>query len=142
MHKAFLCDLETSGYINFKNNSVNFNLPIKAENKANIQNLLTCLLQKNEFMDGNYSLTCNLFSKTPKKDYLKNINGSLEFIAKKGHIYKLTLLSRILSVINVSKVFKGKLPDITQDGFRYETIIIEAYIKDSIIYLTKAIIDG
>lgn len=142
LHKAFLCDLETSGYINFENNSVNFKLPVKAENKANIQNLLTCLFQKNEFMDGAYSLTCNLLSKTPKKDYLKNINGSLEFIAKKGHIYQLTLLSRILSVINVSKVFKGKLPDITQDGFLYETIVIEAYIKDSIIYLTKAIIDG
>ena len=142
LHKAFLCDLETSGFINFKNNSVNFKLPIKAENKANIQNLLTCLSLKNKFMDGNYSLTCNLFSKTTKKDYLKNIEGSLEFIAKKGHIYKLTLLSRILSVINVSKVFIGKLPDITQDGFRYETIIIKAYIKDSIIYLTKAIIDG
>jgi len=142
LHKAFLCDLETSGYINFKNNSVNFKLPIKAENKANIQNLLTCLSQKNKFMDGNYSLTCNLFSKTSKKDYLKNINGSLEFIATNGQIYKLTLLSRILSVINVSKVFKGKFPDITQDGFRYETIVIEAYIKDSIIYLTKAIIDG
>ncbi|MDA3916941.1 MAG: AsmA-like C-terminal domain-containing protein [Deltaproteobacteria bacterium] len=142
LYKAFLCDLETSGYINFKNNSVNFKLPIKAENKSNIQNLLTCLFQKNNFMDGNYSLTCNLLSETTKKDYLKNINGSLEFIAKKGHIYKLTLLSRILSVINVSKVFKGKLPDITQDGFRYETIVIEAYIKDSIIYLTKAIIDG
>ena len=142
LHKAFLCDLETSGYINFENNSVNFDLPIKAENKTNIQNLLTCLFQKNEFMDGAYSLTCNLFSKTPKKDYLKNINGSLEFIARKGHIYKLTLLSRILSVINVSKVFKGRLPDITQDGFRYATIVIEADIKDSIIYLTKAIIYG
>ena len=142
LHKAFLCDLETSGYINFKNNSVNFELPIKTDSKANIQDLLTCLLQKDKFMDGNYSLTCNLFSKTPKKDYLKNINGSLEFIAKKGHIYRLTLLSRILSVINVSKVFKGRFPDITQDGFRYETIVIKADIKDSIIYLTKAIIYG
>ncbi|MCD4718441.1 MAG: AsmA-like C-terminal region-containing protein [Desulfobacula sp.] len=142
LKKAHLCDLVTSGYINFKNDLVYANFPIEAKNKANIQDLLTCLFQKNEFMDGRYSLICDLESKDTKINFLNKFTGSLIFNAEKGRIYKLTLLSRILSVLNVSKIFKGNIPNVTQKGFAYKSISIEADIKDSIIYLTKAIIDG
>jgi len=140
--KAFLCDLKTYGYINFKKDSLYGNIPFEAENKPNIQDLLTCLFQKNEFMDGTYSLNGNISSSSPKKEFLNKIQGSLVFTAEKGRIYKLTLLSRILSVLNISKVFKGKIPDVLQKGFAYKNITIEADIKDSIIHLNKAIIDG
>ena len=142
LNKAFLCDLETGGYINVKKDSVNFKLPIQADNKTNIQDLLTCLFQKDKLLDGKYSLNCDLTSNGSKKDFLKKIQGSMEFNSKKGRIYKLTLLSRILSVVNVSKFFKGSIPNIIQKGFGYKKIIVEADIKDSILYLNKAIIDG
>ena len=142
LNKAFLCDLKTSGFINFKKNMVYANIGFEADNKANIQDLLTCLFQKNEFMDGQYSLTGSILANGTKKDFLNKLTGVFIFNAEKGRIYKLTLLSRILSVLNVSKIFKGKIPNVTQDGFAYKNISIEADIKDSIIYLTKAIIDG
>ncbi|WP_304511432.1 YhdP family protein [Desulfobacula sp.] len=140
--KALLCDLETSGYINLKKDVIYANIPFEANNKANIKDLLTCLFQKNEFMDGQYSLTGSILSNDTKKDFLNKLTGAFIFNAEKGRIYKLTLLSRILSVLNVSKIFKGKIPNVTQDGFAYKNISIEADIKDSTIYLTKAIIDG
>ena len=142
LKEANLCDLKTSGFINLKKNIVYANVPFEASNKANIQDLLTCLFQKNELMDGRYSLTCDILSNSTKKNFLNEFAGSLTFTAEEGRIYKLTLLSRILSVLNVLKVFKGKIPDVTQEGFAYKTITLEADIKDSKIYLTKAIIDG
>lgn len=142
LNKAFLCDLETSGYINFNKDSLNADIAFKATNKDNIQDLFACLLKKYEFMDGQYSLTGNLKSNSFKKDFLNTLNGAVILNAEKGRIYKLTLLSRILSVLNVSKIFKGKIPDVTQDGFAYNKISLEADIKDSIIYLNRAIIDG
>ena len=140
--KALLCDLETSGDINLKKDMIYANIPFEAHNKANIQDLLTCLFQKTEFMDGQYSLTGSILSNGTKEDFFNKLTGSFIFNAKKGRIYKLTLLSRILSVLNVSNVFKGKIPNVTQDGFAYKNVSIEADIKDSIIHLTKAIIDG
>ncbi|MBU8911644.1 MAG: AsmA-like C-terminal region-containing protein [Desulfobacterales bacterium] len=142
LEKALLCDLEISGYINLKKDTIYADFPFNANNKTNIQDLLTCLFQKNDFMDGRYSLKGNLLSSGSKKDFLNKFTGSLIFNADEGRIYKLTLLSRILSVLNVSKIFKGKIPNVTQDGFAYKNISIEADIKDSIIYLKKAIIDG
>jgi len=141
LKKAEICDLETSGYINLKKNIVYANFPIKADNKANIQYLLTCLFP-DRFMDGRYSLTCNIESNGTTKDFLNKITGSIILDAEKGRIYKLTLISRILSVLNVSTFFKGTIPNVTQEGFAYNNISIEADIKDSIIYLNKAIIDG
>ncbi len=93
-------------------------------------------------MDGRYSLTCNIESNGTTKDFLNKITGSIILDAEKGRIYKLTLISRILSVLNVSTFFKGTIPNVTQEGFAYNNISIEADIKDSIIYLNKAIIDG
>ena len=142
LNKAFLCDLETSGYMNFTKDSLNVDIAFKANNKNNIQDLFTCLLKKHEFMDGQYSLTGNLRSNGFKKKFLNTLNGAVILNAEKGRIYKLTLLSRILSVLNVSKIFKGKIPDVTQDGFAYNKISLEANIKDSRIYLTRAVIDG
>ena len=142
LNKAFLCDLEANGSIIFKKDSIHADIPFKANNKDNIQNLFTCLLKKQDFMDGQYSLTGNLKSNTLTKDLLNKLNGDFILNAEKGRIYKLTLISRILSILNVSKIFKGKIPDVTQNGFAYNKIILEADIKDSIIYLTKAIIDG
>ena len=142
VNKAFLCDLETNGYIKLKNQMLQMSLPVKAIDKPDIQVLLNCLFNKNEFMTGKYSLTCDLSSNSQKKDFLKNINGSLNFIAQNGRIHKITLISRILSVINISKILKGKSPDITQHGFEYNKVTIQADIQKGIIHLTKAIIDG
>ncbi|MCF6246993.1 MAG: AsmA-like C-terminal domain-containing protein [Desulfobacula sp.] len=137
-----LCDLKTTGYITLKDNNMFTSFPFAAKDKENIQDLLSCILQKENFMNGQYSLTSNISSTGTPENIKKNFKGRLEFIAREGRIYKLTLLSRILSILNVSKVFKGKIPDITQKGFAYKNIIFKADIKDSVIYLEKAIIDG
>ncbi len=142
INNGLLCDIETKGYINIKKGKVYANFPFRAENKPNIQDLLTCLFQKNDFMDGAYSFKCDLQTASPKKEFKHKLNGTLSFDAKEGRIYKLTLLSRILSVINVSNIFKGKIPNITQHGFAYDSIVIKADVKDSLIQLKEAVIDG
>ena len=142
LNKAFLCDIETKGYINLKGDRIDAKIPFNADNKDNIQTLLTCLFNKNELMDGRYSFKGEIISDTGKQNLLNTLNGSFLFQAEEGRVHKLTLLSRILSVLNVSKFFKGNIPDITQKGFAYKTISIDADIKDSNIHITKAIIDG
>ncbi|MCK5313154.1 MAG: AsmA-like C-terminal domain-containing protein [Desulfobacteraceae bacterium] len=70
------------------------------------------------------------------------LNGKLKFKSKDGKIHSLTLLSRILSVINISTLFKGKLPDIKQEGFKYHSINFKADIINNIIVLDEVVIDG
>lgn len=142
LNTAFLCDLNIKGHIDFKKDRINGTFPFEARNKANIQDLLTCLSQKNDLIDGRYSLSGNILWDSPSKEVLNQLTGSFILNAEQGRIYKWTLLSRILSVLNVSKIFKGNIPNVTQTGFAYKNISIEADIKDSRIHLTKAVIDG
>ena len=121
---------------------VQLDIPAKTVENSNIQDLISCLFKQDKFMTGDYSLSCNFISNSHTKDLLKNINGPIKLTAQNGRIYKFTLMSRILSIINIATLFKGSLPDVMQQGFGYNKIIFEADIKDSIIYLTKAVIDG
>lgn len=142
VNSADICDLTTNGYFNLENNVLTANIPIHAQKKENIQDLFTCLLGKENFMDGRYSLECNLTSNSSPKTISRHLHGDLNFSAVNGRIYKLTLLSRILSVLNVSKVFAGKIPDITQKGFAYDDIDVQADIQKSLIQLKRAIVNG
>ena len=76
------------------------------------------------------------------KKNMGRLNGKLKFKSKDGKIHSLTLLSRILSVINISTLFKGKLPDVKQKGFKYNSINFKANIVNSKIILDEVVIDG
>ena len=142
LRKCSFCDLPVKGTIQYKDGLLLVDIPFKTHNGNNIQDLFSCLFKKDNFMDGRYSLTTSFTSIGLPEKIKEHFNGDLAFSATDGRIYKLTLLSRILSVLNVSSVFKGKIPDITQEGFAYDTVIIEGDIQDSVITLNKAIIDG
>ncbi|MCD4744153.1 MAG: AsmA-like C-terminal region-containing protein [Desulfobacteraceae bacterium] len=70
------------------------------------------------------------------------LNGKFNLTTKDGTIHRLTLVSRILSVINISTFFKGELPDVKQQGFKYNSINVKAKIVNNIIILEEALIDG
>ncbi len=142
LNSALLCDIRAGGYINIKDNIIVADIPFDITDHPNIQDLFTCLMKRENFMDGTYSLTGHLRTNQDKKDGLRQLHGNLNFQAENGRIYKLTLLSRILSVLNVSSIFKGKIPNVLQKGFSYKTINIEADIKESRLYLETAVIDG
>ena len=93
-------------------------------------------------MDGAYTLVGKIETGALKKDIISSLNGSFQLNAKDGRIYKWTLLSRILSFLNVSKIFQGRLPNITQQGFAYTSFLVEAEIRQSIIHIKKAVIKG
>ena len=139
---AGLCGLSTSGYINRGKKNIVINLPLHAKQRDNIQDLLSCLLKKEDFMNGIYSVESHLQASGNVEELSRRFQGDFNFNATDGRIHKLTLLSRILSLINVSQVFKGKIPDITQEGFAYNRVDIEADVIDSVLHLKKAVIDG
>ncbi len=142
VNRASLCDLNTRGYFSLKDNMVYADMPFSAAEQVDIQSLISCLFGKEKLMDGRYTLNCHLSAGAPAKTVSGRFNGNVSFNSYDGRIYKLTLLSRILSVLNVSKVFKGKIPDISQEGFAYNDVSVEADIKDSTVFLKKAVIDG
>ncbi|MBF0200369.1 MAG: AsmA-like C-terminal domain-containing protein [Desulfamplus sp.] len=72
----------------------------------------------------------------------KNLHGTIGFSSVNGRVFRLTLLSRILSIINISKLMKGEFPDIEQTGFAYDTIDIEGNFIQGRLNLERAVVKG
>lgn len=113
------------------------NLRLTAADRKNVGDLLSCVYPGIHLMDGGYSLNAALSNTGPLKTLHTGLSGDITFVSENGQIHKMTLLSRLLSVLNILK-----LPDIRQEGFRYHRIEVNAHMKNGIIQLEKAVIDA
>ncbi len=112
-------------------------LKISASNRENVATLLSCFYPGIDLMNGGYALNANLSGTGSVKTLHTDLTGDISFESEKGQIHKMTLLSRLLSVLNILK-----LPDIRQEGFRYRSIQVNAQMKNGTIHLEKAVIDA
>jgi hypothetical protein len=112
-------------------------LKISALNRENVSTLLSCFYPETHLMEGAYSLNADLSGTGSVKTLYSDLAGDLSFESENGLIHKMTLLSRLLSVLNILK-----LPDIRQEGFRYHRIEVKARAEKGAIHLEKAVIDA
>ena len=141
LDRAELCGLVMSGRMKREQgNSLSearFDTTIQSMKKQDIAPVLSCIFPDLDLMEGVYSfkahLTGNGFSDADKD----NINGVISLKSHNGRIHRMTLLSRLLSVLNILK-----LPDITQEGFSFRSVLVEAQVKKGVIHLEKAVIDA
>ncbi len=136
-----LCNLLAKGVIELVNNTQNdqviTDFKIQPLENQDLSDILSCLFKTQNIIDGPFSFTSKLSGNASSDTISRHQNGTLIFNASNGRIYKWTFLSRLLSVLNILH-----FADITKEGIGYKTILIEADIKDSIIYLKKGIIDA
>lgn len=140
IRNAGLCNLTANGIVdkyNGQSNKVVTEFNVHTLNGTNIATMLGCLFKTESFIQGPYSFATHLTGEDSSKLIARRQKGKMSFHAQDGRIHKATLLSRVLSVLNIL----GNI-DIKQDGFGYKTIEIQADIKDSVIHLKKAYIDA
>lgn len=136
-----LCGIPTPGTIRFS--SRDYRLQVK----PNVENLdfpptLSCLWGKDGLITGRFDLKGDLKAAAAEMNLLRDLNGDLEFKAYKGRIYRMGLLAKILSVVNITEIYRGKFPDFTQEGFAYDFIDAEGTLANGKLTLKKGLIDG
>ena len=72
----------------------------------------------------------------------ESLNGSLRLEMENGVIKKFNVLSKIFSILNVSQLFKGRLPDLTTRGLPYHQIIAHIQVRDGIASTEDLVIDS
>ncbi len=141
VRNADLCDLSARGYIDIFHGSgagkAITQFDIKSLHQKDISGVLGCLFDSKSLIEGQYTLESTLKGQDTPDRVVRSQNGTLKFQARSGRIYKATLLSRVLSVLNIL----GDT-DLTQKGFGYKTFTINATVKNSVIHLDKVYIDA
>ncbi len=72
----------------------------------------------------------------------ESLNGSLRFEIEKGMIERWKILSRIFSIMNVSQLFMGRLPDLKTKGLPYHNMMATIQIKDGIASTEDFLVDS
>ena len=138
---ATLCRISLPGNLSFarKNIALEFQPEATAEQ---LEPVLDCLLGKDSQITGIVDLEAKITARGKSKELIRALQGKVDIRAKEGCIYRFPLLAKILSVLNVTELLRGKIPDLTTEGLKYNSIIIKGDLRNGIFVLSEAVIDG
>ncbi len=103
---------------------------------------LDCLSQERVRMNGTFDLQAELGSRYEGAELLPELKGRIVYSARDGKIYRYPFLAKILSVLSVTELLRGKIPEFGGSGFSYHTMAVTATVERGRLKLEKAVIDG
>ncbi|RLB07276.1 MAG: hypothetical protein DRG50_03310 [Deltaproteobacteria bacterium] len=138
--RATLCGINFQGNVSPHGDLTTLEFQLWAKG-ADLPQTISCLGGK-ALIEGKFRLEANIKATGKKDPFYQTSQGTLVFYSKKGRIYRWTLLSRLFSLLNIIEYFKGKFPDITKKGFPYDKFTIKGELKNGLLQLKEAVIDG
>lgn len=139
--KANLCGISVPGSIKISSTNTELYLYPVAENRQ-LDDTVACHWKKNRLVTGNFNLAGKLFAMSDSKEIGKVLNGKLKFSAKDGRIYRYGILAKIFALLNITEIFRGKLPDVVKEGFAYNSIKADGNIENGKFVFKEFVIDG
>jgi hypothetical protein len=72
----------------------------------------------------------------------ESLNGSLRLEINEGVIERFNVLSKIFSILNVSQLLRGRLPDLKTKGLPFHQILADIHVKDGIASTDDLVVDS
>jgi uncharacterized protein involved in outer membrane biogenesis len=139
--EAALCGINTSGLLVIAGEdlSLDFNLKGKA---LDVETSYSCLTNGRVKMTGTLDFFSKITSQGQAGELLNNLQGPLEMKFTKGLIEQSKLMARTLEVLNVTEIIKGKLPNLSSQGFAYSAIDIQGSFQGEKLLIKKIQMNG
>ncbi len=142
IEQASVCSIDVRGLVDVVYNKQLEIFLIPTAVDQNLATTAACFSGKKEVATGTFNLSGKLLSKGPPEAFGRRFSGDVAFSAQNGRIYRFGLLAKILSVLNVTEIYRGQVPDLTGEGFAYHAMTASAEFKDDQLLLTDCSIDG
>ncbi|MEE4262520.1 MAG: AsmA-like C-terminal domain-containing protein [Desulfobacteraceae bacterium] len=139
--QASVCDVDLRGLLDVNEQNLEIYLVPTAVDQ-NLATAVACFTGEKKTATGTFSLSGELLSNGKPETFGQSLAGHVAFSAKEGRIYRLGLLAKILSILNVTEIYRGEVPDLTGQGFAYRSITAYAQFKGSKLILKECSIDG
>jgi hypothetical protein len=141
---AILCTISTPGTLKISPGEIDVHVKPSVRGQK-VKSLISCLLDQAARVEGDFNLDGELTAHGQNEQLIQSIGGHIEFDAAAGRIYAgrfYSVLIDISNLIQVTEMFKGKMPDLSAEGFGYHSIHIKADVQKSILNLNEMVIDG
>jgi hypothetical protein len=107
-----------------------------------LDGVVACLSEEKSLFSGNFNLEGNLTVTARREDIVRALNGRLTFVAEDGTIRQSILFARLFSLLNLTEIYRGKLPDFRSQGLEYKRSTAMIVVKDGKILISDWSIDG
>lgn len=138
---AFLCGVSTLGTMSIGKDQVAVDIKFSAANR-DLDPALTCFFDKKGMLSGTFSISGEIKGQGAPEDIKKNLQGGFQFHAEKGRIYRFGMVAKIFSLLNISEIYRGQLPDLVNEGCAYDRFVVSGKIGKGKIVLDDSTIDG
>ncbi len=135
------CGVSLAGAAVVSGETVSFTFKPSAK-AASLGGTIDCLTGKELRITGDYDLTANIRSHGTGTDMLSALEGRVDFKARNGKIYHFPTLAKVLSVLSVLEIFRGRAPEIGGSGFPYSSMALRGDIHKGVFTVEKAYIGG
>ena len=119
MNQANLCGISTPGNITITPEGLNITLSPSAKDQ-DLESALACLFNKQHILSGSYTLTGNLAAKGKDGSLAESLEGDVELKAKDGRIFRFDTFAKIISLLSITEIYRGVLPDLVARGLRIQ----------------------
>ncbi len=100
-------------------------------------------LQERVWITGAFNLWGSLMGRGRTGEEIRgSLEGDLKVRMEKGRIRRFRILSKVFSLLNVSQLFKGKLPELTGEGLPYNSITGEIKVAKGIARTDNLLVDS
>jgi hypothetical protein len=141
VNQADICGIAFRGLVNLADQSLDLYFVPTVANYE-LMSTLSCLTSKKDLATGNYNLNGEILAKAKPEAIARSLNGNLVFSAEKGRIYRFGLLAKVLSILNVTEIYRGEVPDLIGEGFAYHEMSVLAKLQGGKIIMEECSIDG
>ena len=91
--------------------------------KQPVKELLHCFKFKKEYLEGSLTLEGLVFlNGRTKKELVSNLTGSFNLLLEKGKIKGSHVIFEILDFLSLQKIFQKRPPELSKEGFYFESI--------------------
>jgi hypothetical protein len=139
--KANLCGMDTPGIVKVRQKNVSLDIEPFFKSQE-IESAFRCLLNHDVRATGTFELYGRILAQGMPEDLFKAMEGNIEFHAKDGRIDYALGLVRILEFLNVTEIYRGKVPDLKKEGLSYDRITIKVTLQKGKLIIKELTIDG
>ncbi|MEN6437149.1 MAG: AsmA-like C-terminal domain-containing protein [Syntrophobacter sp.] len=139
--QANLCGISTPGWVNFGGNGTKLALSPEARDQ-DIEPAVACLLNKKQVITGKFTLNSNLSSEMKGGSFVSTLGGDIDLKIRNGRIYNITSFVKIMSLLGITEIYRGQLPDLFTEGCAFDTVSVKGKISHGKLVLTESKLDG
>ncbi len=133
---ANLCGISCPGVLKVTTQEISLDFQLLSQNQE-LGTTIQCFGAKKGIVTGKFDFEAQVMARGAIEELGKSLNGNFEITARDGKYNRLGLLSKILSFLNPTETFRGKLPGLTKEGFPYKSIAVNGQIQNGILMIDE-----